>query len=468
MPADPAHLTVPVDFSRHLYNRATIGILCAALLVGATLRIDAVSRASRPEAHAGGDVARYYVSTAESFLAGKGWTPNYEYNYIPPPLQAFFIALIQRAAPGGDYQTIRAAQVVLSILTVGLAFLIGCLMGTRLTGAIAAVIIAVDPDIIGLVAILLTENNYFFLLFAFLALLLTALTRDSLVLLGLSGVLLGLTSLMKPFPMLLALLIPVYLVCRHRRRRRLAQAVVFFLAFALLISPWTIRNHLKYGGFHPVSTNAGTLLAQSNFPGLDSSKREMIYWEQIYRSDMWKNAAIEAEFAGKRDRYGRLEWNLKDKAYLEHAAGYIIRNPLHFLRNYGAKVYNSLRYPKRYDQRHKLRYRGLGTRWPFREFRHVLVLLGLPGVLLFGIRTWREPRFAMILILVYFVAFTALFHITVRGRINLPMKVLLSFFAAYAVSFYLEYPITRLRNHLRQRRSRRRSAPQPAVETTAA
>ena len=55
--------------------------------------------------------------------------------------------------------------------------------------------------------------------------------------------------------------------------------------------------------------NAGTLLAQSNFPGLDPADPGQIYWEQIYRTDRWKDPAIEARFAGKLDRYGRPEWN---------------------------------------------------------------------------------------------------------------------------------------------------------------
>jgi len=428
--------------SHRPHNRVALIILAVALLGGAVLRFDAAPRLFSATTYAGGDVSRYYVSTAESFLAGEGWTPSYESNYIPPPLQSVFIVAMKLVFPGGDYGTLRYAQAVLSVVTIGLVFLVGCLMSGRLTGALAALLIAIDPDAIGYAGSLLAENNYFFLLFLFLAVLLRALLKDGLILSGLSGVLLGLTSLMKPFPMLLVGLIPVWLVCRYRDRRHALLAFAMAGAFVLVVYPWTIRNVVKYGALYPISTNSGILLAQSNFSRLNPADEKMLYWDDIYKTDLWQDKTIDERFRGRVDKYGKAEWNLKDRAYRDHAFGYIARNPVHFLRNYGIKIYNVFRYPAS-EVEAPYRYTGLGSNWPFPAFRHVLVLVGLAGAVMFGIRTWRKPEFVMIVVLLYYVAFTALLHITKSGRMNLPMKLLLNLFAAYLLSILLQLVMDR-------------------------
>jgi hypothetical protein len=99
---------------------------------------------------------------------------------------------------------------------------------------------------------------------------------------------------------------------------------------------------------------------------------------------------------------------------------YVTGHPVHFLRNYFVKVYNAFRYPRH---------------GPAQDpFRDTLIVLGLVGLVWFAVAEWGRPRWIMLPIFCYYVAFTALFHITMWGRINLPMKVLLSFFAAYLVT----------------------------------
>jgi 4-amino-4-deoxy-L-arabinose transferase-like glycosyltransferase len=49
---------------------------------------------------------------------------------------------------------------------------------------------------------------------------------------------------------------------------RLAPAVGLLLAFALLVSPWTIRNYLHWKRFIPFSTKAGVNAWMHNHPGL--------------------------------------------------------------------------------------------------------------------------------------------------------------------------------------------------------
>lgn len=392
-----------------------LALLSAILLVGAALRVSAIPSQFPSHACQQQDVYRYYVGTAEAWMAGQGWVPAYEWNYIPPPLQAAFVVAVRTLLPGADFGTMRGVQAAVSVATILLAGWIGLQLGGRWTALAAAGIVSVDVNVIHYVGILLAETNYFFLLFAFLGLLLAGLRRESPWILAASGSVLGLTCLMKPFPMLLSVAIPAWLALRGRNRRALLLGLAFAGAFALPVAPWLARNYLRYGELYPISTNSGTLMAQSNFTALDPASPEMIYWEQIYKRDSWKDPGIEARFAGQTDRYGKREWNRKDRAYARHALAYAASHPLHFLRNYLVKLYNVFRYPW----------------WPGYAYRCVLIVLGLGGLVGYATVERGTAHRALLLVVAYYAGFTALMHIVRSGRMNLPLLLLLGLFAAW-------------------------------------
>jgi 4-amino-4-deoxy-L-arabinose transferase-like glycosyltransferase len=399
---------------------AALVLLC--VLAGVAMRVAAVSSRYGAGEWAGGDVHRYYVSVARSFLEGRGWVTDYEWNFIPPPGQAAFLVAVWSVLPGDDYLTARAVQAAVSALTILLAGWVGLRMGGPAAAGAAAAFLALDRNVVEYVGVLLAETNYFFLLLLFLALLLEAVRRRSPWWSAAAGGSLALAALFKPFPMFLALVVPVWLLARHRDRRALRDGAIFLLAFLVPVCPWLVRNHLRYGGFYLISTNAGTLLAQSNFPGLDPADPGQVYWESIYRTDRWRDPAIEERFRGRVDRYGQKEWNERDRAYMKYAVRTIVAHPLRFARNFSIKLVNALVYPAP----------GRGDPWhPSDLFRVVMLVLGLPGLAWFAVARRRDPSWIMVPVFVYFAGFTALMHIVRSGRINLPLKVLLLLFAAW-------------------------------------
>ncbi len=374
-----------------------------------------------PDSIQSGDVRRYYVSTAESVLAGNGWVPSYNANFLPPPLQTVFVLAV-KLIPGSNFQTARYLQAAASVLTIVLAYGVGLHMcRNKLGGTIAAALVAFDPHLVRWVSTLLTETNFFFLFFSFMLALLIGLKKRSALWAGAAGALLGLACLMKSFPLLLLGVLPIYLIVRDRSRSSMRFAATFAGVGMLVIAPWIVRNYLRYGHLYLISTNSGTALAQSNFVGLDAANAKQRYWNDNYRKSAWRSPAIEKRFAGRKDRYGKPEWNEKDRAYQKHFLTYVANNPIHFSRNFVVKLYNIFRYPP--DK----------TKWKTR-FREVVLLLGLAGFVTFTYRRRKRPQWVMVPIVVYYALFGALFHLTSSGRINLPLKILFSFFAAYGLA----------------------------------
>jgi hypothetical protein len=98
-----------VFIRRHQKAIAT-ALLIAILGYGAALRLQTVSAYFGPDTSHGADVRNYYIGTARSFLAGRGWNADLETNYIPPPLQAAFMVAVWTLAPGTDTTTESTAS----------------------------------------------------------------------------------------------------------------------------------------------------------------------------------------------------------------------------------------------------------------------------------------------------------------------------------------------------------------------
>jgi hypothetical protein len=410
--------------------RWPLALLAASLVIGSLPRIDAVSRFYPPDRDQRTDARRYYISMAESALAGQGWIPSYPTNFIPPPGEAAFILVLKAAWPRSDFQHLRTVQAVVSMATILLAYALGCALHGPWTGALSAFVTALHYKLSEMVGVLLPETNHVFLLFAFVLAWGFALQRRSLPWCAAAGALLALACLFKPTPLLLA-----PLLCATLWKRGQSRPVLIAAASLLaVLAPWTIRNWRHYGGLYPISTNGGTLLALANAPALDSARPEMTYWDDLYRLDYYKDAEIEARYAGRLDADGKPEENLKDRAYAGLALRYMLAHPLHFLRNYAYKAWHFLVLPEPEGS-------GSGS-FPFREvswLRWLILVAGLEGGVLLTMRRRSEPfAQATLVTLVYLLAMGALLHLTRDGRMNLAFRALLCAPASYALVVMVE------------------------------
>jgi 4-amino-4-deoxy-L-arabinose transferase-like glycosyltransferase len=211
---------------------------------------------------------QHYVQLAASLLQGHGfaWGPGRPTS-IRPPLFPGFVAAIWTVSGIGNLQAVRAVQVVLSLLTAWLVYLLGRRAFNRTVGVWAAVVCWLYPSLIFFNVTILTETLFTLLLVAFVLLTLMVVQQPRPLLAIACGALLGLAALTRsivwPVPLLLCPLLGVLI--RQPLRVRFAVPALVLAGYAAIIAPWAIRNTRLQGVVTVIDTMGGLNLRAGNY-----------------------------------------------------------------------------------------------------------------------------------------------------------------------------------------------------------
>jgi 4-amino-4-deoxy-L-arabinose transferase-like glycosyltransferase len=175
-----------------------------------------------------------------------------------PPVYPLFIAATYYALGERSLAKLLYVQAFVGALAVPLTYL----LARRLTGVIpamvAAGIVGLDEALIFHTRQIYTEVLYTPLLLMALLVLLWALHAARLGRFAWAGAGMAVVTLCRPTTMLLPLLLPL-LPSGWSLKRRAAAFLVFSLAMAAVIVPWTYHNWREYHRFLPVSVSVGAL-----------------------------------------------------------------------------------------------------------------------------------------------------------------------------------------------------------------
>jgi len=251
----------------------------------------------------------YYSTLAQLIARGEGFIRPGEFFgqglTLPtaerPPLFSLLLAgLAKLDLTGGDGR-------LLGLLTGGGTIVALGLLGRRLAGAraglVAAGVAALYPTLIAADGALMTESLYgvlaaFSLLAAYR--LVEAPSAGRAVVLG---VLVGLAALSRGEALLL---LPLLLVPLLRRPRGLAAAAVTVGVFALVLTPWTVRNWIVFDRPVLVATEGGETLAGANCADAYYGSRTGTWIFDCVHFSGRGNEAAELDAAGHRGlRYAR-------------------------------------------------------------------------------------------------------------------------------------------------------------------
>ena len=269
-------------------DRARLGIVAAGAL-GLVLRLVAVAYASRPPVGLF-DPARY-VGYAGEISAGRGMLEpltGQPTAYFPPGYPYFLGALDWVSSPlTGDIALVGGlAQAVLGAVAVVLAGLLARRLASPAAGVVAALIVAVEPNLVLHTAALLSETLSITVLLGFLVALVPPGTERRWPgpvvggrMVG-AGLLLGALLLVRPVAAgVVGAAVVAWLVAGEGWRRTATRTGIVLGVGLLCLAPWTVRNVVRMDSFVVLSTNTGDNLCIGHAPGATGGFRAPVECE---------------------------------------------------------------------------------------------------------------------------------------------------------------------------------------------
>jgi 4-amino-4-deoxy-L-arabinose transferase-like glycosyltransferase len=213
-----------------------------------------------------------------------GITPAGQPSSVIPPLYPLFLAGVYRLFGTGSYLAVRLLQALFGALAALAVYGAArcCVRGDRAVALLAGLITAAYPYLVYYSGLLAGENLYIPLLAATVWAL-TCLVAGSgtalpgtgerpafapspLLLASLVGLFAGLTFLTRSSILLYLPLAALLMAFALGRRRGAAAVLLCGLAFALVVSPWVVRNYRVHGEFVLMPTKGGLNLWMRNHP----------------------------------------------------------------------------------------------------------------------------------------------------------------------------------------------------------
>jgi 4-amino-4-deoxy-L-arabinose transferase-like glycosyltransferase len=367
---------------------------------------------------------------------------------VRSPGYPLFLAMVGAPEPTDAYlRRVSLIQAGLGVLSVWLIYLVAVRFVGRNWALPVALLTALSPHLATISTYLLTESLFFFLLLASIYSLLRAVDSQGRWLYVLTGVLWGLTTLVRPTAELFPPVLLVAVLALPQLRKFRLSALLAFACFAAVLAPWVIRNQSDSVNKSGPDLMVLTLL-HGSYPDFMYEGRAQSFGfpyrfdpdsERISRDLPTVLKHIADRFRAQPATYTR--W-------------YLFGKPGYFLSWGNVQGWDVFIYPVKHSPYFEnrgfaaIRFFSLTLHWP-------LMVLGLAGAVL----VWLRPRSLMLddratraaTIVALVVAYAIAFHIIVAPfpRYGIPFRPLLfalAVVAARAMSLHL------LR-HLRERKT---------------
>ena len=331
-----------------------------------------------------------------------------------PPVYPLFLSVVTMG--GNDYVAIILAQALVGVGTILCAFLLGNHIFGYSTGLIAALFAAFYPYYVSHDTSIQETGIFTFSTILSVLLLYKAAGSGSRVLWVLSGISLGVTTLIRTSAVLFVVLVVLWviLVVKGGFRDRTSVVLVLATSFALVLVPWLARNTVvlgrallttQTGRFLWIGNNSDTF---SHYPTGYIDQSEGKAWRALTFAELEKIRDLSA------DEIGQSEW------FFKRGADFIVQYPGYTLQRASRKVWAGFSWnfsPEKDLLRQQAYF-----------FSYVpLLVLGIAGILLTW-RRWRELSLIYFLFLAFTVV-TAVFWAHTSHRIYL--DVYLMVFAAH-------------------------------------
>jgi len=234
------------------------------------------------------DSVGWNVCLGKGFLESDG-SPTQQ----RPPVYPVFLAIAYFLF-GHSFLWVKVLQTVLDTFTVFILYRISRKFFDEKTSLLVALALAIYPPLIAYNGVIGSEICFTFFLALTLLVLTNAISKNSTKRYGISGFLLGITTLCRsttifyPIFFLIGLLIA-------KKNFFLKNSIVLLLFFVITLLPWTLRNYFTSGRFSPLATGGGELFwagTQEMLDGKASEKGIDYYYPELSKMPLHQRDSI--------------------------------------------------------------------------------------------------------------------------------------------------------------------------------
>ena len=198
-----------------------------------------------------------YNRLAVNLLNGNGFSLRAKAPFKPSCLRTpgypVFLALIYKIFGANNYEAVQLVQVLLMLSSVVMAFIMAYMVFENRMIAYTSLILCsfykypvVEAGIYGS---LLTETLTIFLVTSGILSVILLYKHDHAYLYLLAGFFFALSALTRPSNLLFPIVIAAYIAFRKPLKENYKKIILFLLVVFMLISPWTVRNYLRFNKF---------------------------------------------------------------------------------------------------------------------------------------------------------------------------------------------------------------------------
>ncbi len=397
--------------------------------------------------------AEYYLKWADEILS-QGWLGQRV--FFTEPFYAYFLALVSTFF-GRDS---------LALVTFGIQFLLGVLFPVLLyffgrtilsekVGRIAGLLAAFYGPFLFYEGLLLKTSFEVYTLPVFLLIFWNALEKPRARLFVLSGVALGLVTLIKGNSMVflpLGLFLIFFLLKDIERKQKYIYSTLYVVGVLLCILPITIRNYVVAKDIVPTNYSIGLVLYQGNWWGGDGSTARVPSFLRPHPKYEETDAVNMAEsFEGR-----ELKASEVSRFWMRKTVSEVLAVPVHFLQSFGHKILLLLNYRDYSDNYSYAYYRSqIPFLWILPGFL-VVVILGIGGMFVFFGRSFErmllseykeeeketkrkslwKARWMLGLLFAGYVG--VLLLTTINSRYRMPLVPFLMVFSGINIAFFFE------------------------------
>ena len=178
-----------------------------------------------------------------------------------PPGYPILIAIIYKISGNSD-RALRLFQITAEAVAAVLVFLIAARLVPRGAALLAALLVAVAPQLAVRSLVILPDSLTALPLLAAIFLMLNAVEDQSVRKMILAGALIGISCWLRADSLLLPLFLCATLMLLFPKGERRRHALALIGGMVVVIAPMTIRNALVFRSFVPVSLGSGVTLCQ--------------------------------------------------------------------------------------------------------------------------------------------------------------------------------------------------------------